>query len=102
MSLQANDSLSKELNVLDTIEFAYVTGFVKKNPKSPVALYAVREFAKPILNPPDFGSAFQLLDPSLKKTPTGQQIQKLITEANAYQQGIQCLNLSSLMLTVNS
>lgn len=77
----------KQLDVLDTVEFAYVTGFVKKNSKSPVALYAVREFAKPILNPPDFGSAFNLLDPSLKKTAVGQQIQKLITEANAYKPG---------------
>ena len=79
--------LRKQLDVLDSIEFAYVTGFVKKNPKSPVALYAVGELAMPFLDPPDFGSAFQLLDASLKKTPIGQQIQKLVLEQNAFKIG---------------
>lgn len=79
--------LRKQLDVLDTIEFAYATAFVKKNPKSPVALYAVGELAMPVLNPPDFGSAFQLLDASLKKTPVGQQIHKLVLEENAFKIG---------------
>jgi peroxiredoxin len=79
--------LRKQLDVLNKVEFAYATGFVRKNPKSPVALYAVAELAKPVLNPPDFGSAFQLLDASLKRTPVGQQIHKLVLEENAFKVG---------------
>ncbi|SDL14722.1 Thiol-disulfide isomerase or thioredoxin [Pedobacter sp. ok626] len=76
-----------KLDSLRAIEFAYATDFIRKKPKSPIALYAVQELAKPIANPPDFPSAFLLLDTSLQQTPLGRSLQKMIDVKNSYVKG---------------
>jgi peroxiredoxin len=76
-----------KLDSLRKIEFDYATGFIRKNPKSPVALFVVHELAKPIANPPDFPSAFLLLDPSLQNTRLGKSLKAMIDIQNAYKKG---------------
>ncbi|WP_293743302.1 TlpA disulfide reductase family protein [uncultured Pedobacter sp.] len=74
----------QQLDSLRAIEFSYATNFIRQNPKSPVALFAVYELAKPISNPPDFPSAFRLLDPLLQQSPLGNSISKMIVSHNFY------------------
>lgn len=74
----------QQLDSLRAIELSYATTFIRKNPKSPVALFVVHELAKPIANPPDFPSAFRLLDPSLQQSALGKSIQKMIDLQNSY------------------
>lgn len=88
---QNNITLMKELRYkldsLGAIEFAYVTGYVRKHPGSPVSLFAVMQFAKPIANPPDYPAAFLLLNKSLQETESGRQLQKRIADENAFKTG---------------
>lgn len=88
---QNNVALMKELRYqldsLGAIEFAYVTGYVRKHPASPVSLFAVTQFAKPIANPPDYPAAFQLLNKSLQETESGKQLQKRIADESAFKSG---------------
>jgi peroxiredoxin len=74
----------QQLDSLRAIELSYATNFIRQNPKSPVALFAVYELAKPISNPPDFPSAFRLLDPLLQQSPLGNSISKMIVSHNSY------------------
>lgn len=76
---------SKKLQEPYIIGAAAVIGLlIRQNPKSPVALFAVYELAKPISNPPDFPSAFRLLDPLLQQSPLGNSISKMIVSHNFY------------------
>lgn len=75
------------LDSLGAIEFSYVTSYVRENPKSPVSLFAVQQFAKPIATPPDYPAAFELLDKSLQETEIGKQLQKRMADENAFKVG---------------
>ncbi|WP_169316194.1 TlpA disulfide reductase family protein [Mucilaginibacter paludis] len=82
------------LDSLGAIEFSYVTNYVRANPKSPVALLAVQQFAKPIANPPDFPAAFALLDNSLKQTAAGKLLELRMADENAFKVGDSMPNFS--------
>lgn len=75
--------LEKVLDSLKAEEREIVNNYVSAHPRSPVVLFAIAEFDKPVLAPQSIKSYYEKLDPTLKKTAVGLKLSSFFV-ANQY------------------
>ncbi|WP_316799740.1 TlpA disulfide reductase family protein [Pedobacter frigidisoli] len=74
------DSLRKE-------EEEFVCNYIRNHGNSPVSLYAVGSFGRPIINAYDIENAYNLLSPELKLSVEGQRYKKRIADKKRFDVG---------------
>ncbi|QDW27907.1 AhpC/TSA family protein [Pedobacter sp. KBS0701] len=87
-------NVRKKLDSLDEMERAMVDSYVSANPHSPVSLFAVDDYNRPIMSPKPFKSFFDKLDPELKKTSIGRKLAKDIEEREYFLPGSQSVDFT--------
>jgi thiol-disulfide isomerase/thioredoxin len=75
------------LDSLNRMESEWVDGYVTAHPRSPVSLFAVFEYNKPILSPKPFKVYYDKLDVSLQQTGMGKQLAQKIEEMASFAAG---------------
>lgn len=91
----ATDSVKKYAALLE-LEYEkeddYVMGLVLRNPSSPIALLAVYEYDRPVLNPRPFKVFYDRLDSSLKEMPMGRELARRLDERDLFAAGKKALD----------
>lgn len=94
LDMEGFTAVNKILDSLNELERKMVDSYVTAHPHSPVALFAVAEYNKPVMSPKPFKAYFDKLDTSLQKTYTGRQLAQKIEEMAAFSPGSYAANFT--------